>query len=513
MRILKPAIAVVTAALLAACGGTKSVVGGKSDITINRPVLQDTVPGNEQPKLPAKDFRAVWIATIGGIDWPRERFDEEAQKQWYRQMLDTLQRLNINTVFFQVRPKADAFYDSPYEPWSEYITGYRGKAPTYDVLRWLIDETHAKGMAFHAWMNPYRIGQKKTAKGRFDKLDPKIPKQLVKDYRLVRIYNPALPETRRRVCAIVADMLRRYDVDGIHFDDYFYPDLQKGEKMNDGAEYRKYGKEYSSIEEFRRAMVDSLIVGVHDTIKAVRPDAVFSISPQGNYHNNYHTMYADIAQWSARGWCDVIIPQLYWSTEKWFRPRLKWFSENAAQKSHLMIGYGLYRFDKNAKSPFYRTADDLKLQMDEAYADRNVAGAVLYSAIWLMKDPVDINGAIAKKFCTPALPPYLGQEPEAKPQNPEMLAAEGSALSWQPVDGCYYAVYEANGKDTARLVAVTKDNRYNTNKTGSYFVTAVRKGNNAESVPSKTVTINYENNIAGSSFSATDSGNPRKLTN
>lgn len=497
MRFLRPAIVAVAAVVLAACGGTKSMVGDKNKTITVAPAWQDTTAKEHQPVLPRKDFRAVWIATIGGIDWPRERFDETSQKQWYCQMLDTLQRLNINTVFFQVRPKADAFYDSPYEPWSQYITGYRGKAPTYDVLRWLIDETHRRGMAFHAWMNPYRIGTRKTARGRFDPLDAKIPKSLVKDYRLVRIYNPALPETRQRLCAIVADMLRRYDVDGIHFDDYFYPDLQKGEKMNDAAEYRKYGKGYATIADFRRAMVDSLIVGVHDTIKAVRPSAVFSISPQGNYHNNYHTMYADIAQWSARGWCDVIIPQLYWSTERWFRPRLKWFSENAAQKSHLMIGYGLYRFDKNAKSPYYRTADDLALQMQEAYADHNVAGSALYSAIWLMKDPVDINNAIHGKFSSLALAPYLGQLPEHKPHNPDSTTASGMSMTWGQVDGCYYAVYEAADSDTARLVAVTADNSYTADKTGKYFVTAVRKGDNAESLPTKTITLNHEENIAG----------------
>lgn len=509
MKIFKSAIVVCSALLLAACGSKKVIVSDQT-VDIKSAANKDTI--EKQHILPAKDFRAVWIATIGGIDWPRKRFDEESQKQWYEQMLDTLQRLNINTVFFQVRPKADAFYDSQYEPWSEYITGYRGKAPSYDVLNWLIDETHKRGIAFHAWMNPYRIGQKKTAKGKFDKLDPKIPKELVKDYRLVRIYNPALPETRQRLCNIVADMLRRYDVDGIHFDDYFYPDLQKGEKMNDETEYRKYGKEYSSIHEFRRAMVDSLIVGVHDTIQSIRPSVVFSISPQGNYENNYKTMYADIALWSAKGWCDVIIPQLYWSTERWFRPRLKWFSENAAQKSHLMVGYGLYRFDKNAKSSYYRTADDLALQMKEAYADRNVSGSALYSAIWLMKDPVDINKTIGEKFNKPALAPYLGQQPEQKPQNPVDVTSDGNRLSWDKVDGCYYAIYEDDASDCASLVGIAKDNKFTVTSSGRYFVTAVRKGNNAESIPSKTIQVNYEKDFADASDS-TVGGNAKLLAN
>lgn len=302
----------VTIVLAASCGSTKKSVKEKQHITPTETVRKDS--SEKTYTMPQKEVRAVWVATIGGIDWPRERFTEASQKAWYEQMLDTLQKLNINTIYFQVRPKADAFYDSPYEPWSQYITGYRGKAPSYDVLRWVIDETHRRGMSFHAWINPYRVDQKQQLRDRFSKLDPKIPKNLVKDYRMVRVYNPAMPETRQRVTNIVADLLRRYDVDGIHLDDYFYPALLKGEKMRDETEYRRYGKGFSSIADFRRAMVDSLIVSMHDTIKAVRPNAVFSISPQGNYENNYNTMYADIAKWSAHGWCDVIIPQLYWST-------------------------------------------------------------------------------------------------------------------------------------------------------------------------------------------------------
>lgn len=476
--------------LLAACGTKKSAVSGGTENKTTEVAKSDTVQEERPLVMPSKDFRAVWIATIGGIDWPRNHFDEASQKAWYRQMLDTLQRLNINTVFFQVRPKADAFYDSQYEPWSQYVTGYKGKKPTYDVLRWLIDETHGRGMAFHAWINPYRIGTRKTANGKFDALDPKIPKRMVKDYRLVRIYNPALPETRLRLRGIVRDMLEKYDVDGIHFDDYFYPDLQKGEKMNDLAEYKRYGKEYKTIEEFRRAMVDSLIAGVRQTIDSVRPTAVFSVSPQGNYQNNYHTMYADIALWSARGWCDIIIPQLYWSTERWFRPRLKWFSENATDKSRLVIGYGLYRFDKNAKSSYYRSADDLALQMDEAYNDRKVSGSALYSAIWLMNNPVNINAVIASHFSQLVLPPYLGQGEERKPDMPTGVTSTGTTLTWNPVDGCYFAVYGKDGHN-ARLVGVTYANSFTVSQQGEYFVTAVRKGNNAESKPSVATKVAY----------------------
>lgn len=473
--------------VMASCGTTKKTIKDNNNKNNDKTLSQGTTAKPPRFVMPGKEARAVWVATIGGIDWPRRRFTEASQKAWYEQMLDTLQRLNVNTVFFQVRPKADAFYDSPYEPWSQYVTGYRGKAPSYDVLRWVIDETHRRGMSFHAWINPYRVDQKQRAGDKFGKLDGRIPQKLVKDYRMVRVYNPAMPETRQRVSSIVADLLRRYDVDGIHLDDYFYPALQKGEKMRDEAEYRRYGKGFTSIAEFRRAMVDSLIVAMHDTIKTIRPNAVFSISPQGNYENNYNSMYADIALWSARGWCDVIIPQLYWSTERWFLPRLKWFSENATSKTKLLIGYGLYRFGEKAKSTMYRTADDLAKQIDAARADGKVSGAALYSAYWLMNNPVNINGVIASRFPHLTLAPYLGQGNEDRPEAPKQLTATGRRLSWSAVDGCYYAVYRTNG-EMAELESVVYDTNATAKADATYFITAVRKGCNAESLPSMVVT-------------------------
>lgn len=473
--------------VIASCGTTKKTIKNNNNNNNDTTLAQGTAVKQPSFVMPGKEARAVWVATIGGIDWPRRRFTEDSQKAWYTQMLDTLQRLNVNTVFFQVRPKADAFYDSPYEPWSQYVTGYRGKAPTYDVLKWVIDETHRRGMSFHAWINPYRVDQKQRQGDKFGKLDPRIPQGIVKDYRMVRVYNPAMPETRQRVSSIVADLLRRYDVDGIHLDDYFYPALQKGEKMKDEAEYRRYGKGFASVAEFRRAMVDSLIVAMHDTIKAIKPNAVFSISPQGNYENNYNSMYADIALWSARGWCDVIIPQLYWSTERWFLPRLKWFSENATTKTKLLIGYALYRFGEKAKSSVYRTADDLAKQIDAARADGKVSGAALYSAYWLMNNPVSINGVIASRFPHISLAPYLGQGDENKPDAPQSLTATGRKLSWSAVDGCYYAVYKAEG-EKAELEAVVYDTNATAKTDATYFITAVKKGCNAESLPSRIVT-------------------------
>lgn len=479
---------IIFALLLAACDTKKQVV--KTD----KPQKGTTVTtdtATTEPidiNLPAKDMRAVWIATIGGLDWPRGNYDEKSQKAFYEQYLDTLQRLNVNAVFFQIRPRADAFYESEFEPWSMYLTWRRDKHPGYDVLRWLIDETHRRGISFHAWMNPYRVGTRNGRKDKFAPLDSRIPKDLIKDYANVRIYNPAMPETRQRICDIVKDLLVRYDVDGIHFDDYFYPALAKGEKMNDTKEYRKYGKEFSKIEDFRRAMVDSLVVSVNRTIKTVRPNVAFTISPQGNYQNNFSMMYADVAQWSRRGWCDAIIPQLYWSTKKYFPERLQWFADSCSQHTKLAIGYGLYRFDGKSRDPYYQTTDDLERQFRMAYDNKHVSGSALYSAHWLIDNPMNINAVIARQFPHPALMPYLGHEPEARPEKPAQARADGTSadsltLSWQPVDGCYYAIYRTDGGKEAVLLGITYATSMTVARRGRYYITAVRKGSNAESDP------------------------------
>lgn len=178
-------------------------------------------------EFPRKELRGVWVATVWELDWPMGAHDEASQKKKYTDYLDLFQECGINAVFFQIRSKADAYYESQYEPWSKTITGTVGKNPGYDVLKFLIDETHARGMQFHAWINPYRVETRGSASAEFPALDPKIPASMVKDYNKIRVYNPALPEVQDRIAAIVKEIITKYDVDGLHMDDYFYPSLEK----------------------------------------------------------------------------------------------------------------------------------------------------------------------------------------------------------------------------------------------------------------------------------------------
>ena len=486
---------IIGTALLAACGGSDDILPEETVKNLPANSNTSTTEVTVSPVLPPKDFRAVWIATVDRIDWPNSYGSTatkiESQKKYYERYLDSLQAFHINAVMFQVRPMADAFYASPYEPWSKYLSGRRGKDPGWEPLPWLISETHKRGIQFHAWINPYRIAARSSTSTSYPALESTIPSEWTKDYNKVRIYNPALPEVRQRIADIVADLLQKYNVDGIHFDDYFYPSLTPGESMNDNSEYQTYGNGMG-LANFRRANVDSMIIKVQQTIRSIKPNCLFSVAPQGNYDNDYDVMYCDVKKWSENGWVDVLIPQIYWSTETYFRPRLKIFSDLSVD-SKLMVGYGLYRFNGSATDPYYQTSADLKKQFSLAYANSKVKGAIFYSAKWMLSNPVKTNAVIKEQFDSLELPPYLGHEPMVQPATPQNVKADGLKLSWSGVSNCYYAVYRSNGDgNMATLVSITYDTTVEVPAAGQYFVTAVTMGLNAESKISAIVKCDKE---------------------
>ena len=353
------------------------------------------------------EIRGVWVSTVKELDWPQGIYDEQGQKALYRQYLDAFEKLNINAVFFQVRPLADAFYDSDIEPWSAMITSEQGRDPGYDVLQFLIDETHARGMQFHAWMNPYRIARRDSRKTDFPPLDPKIPAELTRDYALCRVYNPALPQVRERIALIVKDLVSRYDVDGVHFDDYFYPALQKDEIMGDEQDFRTYGEGEGSIEEFRRHNVENMVALAREAVKQTDSTVLFSISPAGNYEYCRNEMYFDIEDICRKGLIDMIIPQLYWSTAApvdYFTPRLQWFCEHTADVP-MLVGYAIYRFGTADKG--FETADDFLREYALARSCDKVRGAVMFRAADLLQNRAGIVDSIAVAYREPVRLPQI----------------------------------------------------------------------------------------------------------
>ena len=358
----------------------------------------------------AAELRGVWVSTVEELDWPMGIYDEQGQKDLYRQYLDIFEKLNINAVFFQVRPLADAFYDSEIEPWSAMITSEQGRDPGYDVLKFLIDETHARGMQFHAWMNPYRIAKRDGPEVDFPPLSPKIPAEQTLDYAKVRVYNPALPQVRERIARIIRDLVSRYDVDGVHFDDYFYPALQKGEVMGDLKYFQSYGEGEASIEEFRHHNVERMVALAREAVKQTDSTVIFSISPAGNYEYCCNSMYFDIEDICRKGLVDMIIPQLYWSTAAptdYFTPRLEWFSQHTADVP-MLVGYAIYRFGTGDKG--FDDAGEFLKEYGMARSCDKVRGGVMFRAADLLQNRAGITDSIAVAYSLPARLPEIPEK-------------------------------------------------------------------------------------------------------
>ena len=454
----------------------------------------DIIPPPEENTpsiLPKKELRGVWVTTAWGIDWPMEEYNAGAQKQKYINYLDLLVENKMNAIFFQIRGMADAFYDSQYESWSKYITGSAGVRPDYDVLGFLVEEAHKRGIQFHAWLNPYRIATRANKNAAFPKLDAKIPMELVKDYEKIRVYNPALPEVQERIANIVREIITKYDVDGIHMDDYFYPSLEASETMNDGAEFQKYGKDkFKNVEDFRRNNVNTVVRNIQKTIIETRPEVIFSISPAADMERNYNTLFADVNTWAKEGWVDVVIPQLYFATGNEvtsFNLRLDLWSQYTYE-NHLLIGYGIYKFGDSQYGSKFQSSDDLMKQFELASAKPKVKGSVLYSAKNLVENKVGIADAVKAIYGKKVLPPYLGRTAAVLPPAPDNIRLNGSDLSWGAVSNvAYYAIYKDNGKERkADLVGITQGTSFKLSEKGVYFVTSLFK-DNAESEISETV--------------------------
>lgn len=429
-----------------------------------------------QISLTQKELRGAWFATVWNIDWPKTLNNPAAQKKELTDYFDFFRSLGIDAVFFQIRGSADAFYDSEYEPWSKVFTGERGRDPGWDPLQFAVEEAHRRGLQLHVWMNPYRIATRSAKDAEFPPLDSRIPPALVKDYAQIRMYNPALPETRQRIADIIKDVITRYRVDGVHYDDYFYPSQDQCQKRyDDEEEFRRYGKGCPDIETFRFENVNRMVKESRDVIVKTRPEVVFSISPSGNTGYN-RTLYADVPKWCEEHWIDVLIPQLYWD-RKYFDPRLREFTGFAGDVP-VMIGYGTYRFGKDggfATSALFR--DEYRL----ASTYKNVVGSIHYNSSALKNNAVGITDMVRKVYEKPHLLPYLGRTPEDKSRVPGNLRLQGELLSWDG-EGVLYGIYR--DRDVGRLrgrqavlIATTARRSYRLRDKGTYYVTAVSKDN------------------------------------
>jgi uncharacterized lipoprotein YddW (UPF0748 family) len=282
-------------------------------------------------QIPKREFRGVWVATVANIDWPsRPGLSTSQQKGEILEILDKHKRNGINAIILQIRPTADALYPSDLEPWSRFLTGEQGVAPEpyYDPLEFWIVEAHRRGMELHAWLNPYRISLD-TADVLSDQHISHSHPEWLFTYGDRSYFSPAHPQVWDFVTRVVVDVVRRYDVDAIHFDDYFYPYQIDGQELPDSLEFQIFGGEFfpDRIEDWRRHNVDTIISMLSAAIKKEKPWVKFGISPFGVWRNrsqdelgsetsagtsNYDGLYADVLLWQKMGWIDYLMPQLYW---------------------------------------------------------------------------------------------------------------------------------------------------------------------------------------------------------
>lgn len=422
---------------------------------------------------PKRELRAAWIATVANIDWPsRPGLPVDSQKAEYVRLLDKLKSLGMNAVVVQVRPAADAFYASDIEPWSYWLTGEQGKAPVpwYDPLAFMIAEAHKRGMEFQAWFNPYRavfnIHRKATSgSGNIELLHP----GWLVTYGDKKYFNPGLPAVWQYLVKVVDDVVKRYDIDGVQFDDYFYPYRIRGKEFPDYATYLKYGRGMS-VDDWRRHNVDTVIEMLSRSIKHEKPWVQFGISPFGVWRNrdrdpegsltdagqtDYDDLYADILLWLRKGWIDYVCPQLYWEFGNRYAPYgvlLDWWSRHTYGRQ-LYIGQAAYRVGSSAA---WGDPAEITGQVRANRATPQVKGSIWFSASVFYKNPLGLDDTLRNLYRYPALPPRMPWIDSIPPVAPHLLGTlkmpGGLLLQWKNEDTTgqvsAFVVYRFEG-DTA----------------------------------------------------------------
>lgn len=381
------------------------------------------------------EFRGVWIATVENIDWPSKKgLSVDDQKAEFIHVLDMHQRNGMNAIFMQIRPAGDAFYPSQYEPWSEYLMGKQGLPPTpfYDPLAFMITETHKRGMEFHAWLNPYRAVFNVTKSSIAPSHITKIHPEWFLTYGTTKFFNPGLQEVRNLVSNIVKDLVTRYDLDGIHMDDYFYPYRITGKEFPDQKTYEQSGSKLNK-DDWRRSNCDSIIKQLYLTIRAANPHVKFGISPFGVWRNksqdpigsntkagqtNFDDLYADILLWLKLGWIDYVVPQLYWERGHKlcdYDTLLAWWNEHTYGK-HLYIGHGIYRVNTNAA---WKDKNEIPKQIQALRQYSTTQGSVYFSSKNFETNANGWNDSLRQNYY--ALPaiippmPWIDSIPPVKP--------------------------------------------------------------------------------------------------
>ena len=479
----------------------------------------------QQSPYPKREFRGAWIQAVNG---QFRGIPTEKLKQTLIDQLNSLQGAGINAIIFQVRPEADALYASQLEPWSRFLTGVQGQAPSpyWDPMQFMIDECHKRGMEFHAWINPYRVKTSLKSELSPNHLYNIHPEWFV-TYNNQLFFDPALPESRRHICMVVADIVSRYDVDAIHMDDYFYPYPAKGMDFPYDASFARYGGGFTNRADWRRSNVNILIQKIHETIRGLKPWVKFGISPFGIYRNekndplgsktnglqNYDDLYADVLLWARNGWVDYNIPQIYWQIghpAADYETLVKWWAKNTENRP-LFIGQSVMNTIQNA-DPKNPSMNQLPRKMALERAYQTIGGSCQWPASAVVENAGKYRDALVQEYHKyPALVPvfdFMDDKAPGKVRKVKKVWTEdGYMLFWTPPKAkdemdraVQYVVYRFGDKekvnidDASHIVAVTRNNFYKLPyKDGKnkyrYVVTALDRLHNESKSVSKKVKL------------------------
>jgi uncharacterized lipoprotein YddW (UPF0748 family) len=436
----------------------------------------------DDPPPPKREFRGVWVATVANIDWPsKPGLPAEKQKEELIAILDKAAELNLNAVVFQVRPMADALYESKLEPWSEFLTGEMGKSPGYDPLALAVREAHARGLELHAWFNPYRA---RTPAAKSVAPDDHITRRrpdLAKPYGKHYWMNPTHPDVQDHSLAVILDVVNRYDVDGVHIDDYFYPYKEKDANgtiipFPDDDTWEKYRKDGGTLErdDWRRDAVNRFIERMYRDVKRAKPWVKVGISPFGIWRpgnppgiagfDQHAELYADARLWFNEGWMDYYSPQLYWpiAQEKQSFPRLlEWWAGENTKKRHLWPGLYTSRAPETDKGwSAKEVGDQIEISRKQL---GDSPGVVHFSMKALMRNAGGVADELRRVYAEPALvpeTPWLAEKgPVAQPKVTLDTADGKPVLRISPGPTARFVVVrnEADGKWTTTVTGPTTD--------------------------------------------------------
>ena len=390
----------------------------------SNPAKNTTIPkGNKEKnsmyrKTPQYELRGVWVSTVQRVDFPTQATtDPSVLKTEWLNLLQFYKSLNLNAVIVQVRPTGDAIYPSKIVPYSKWLTGKSGKSlnGNFDLLKFMIESAHTEGMEFHAWINPYRV----IIDGDTTLLDPRHPVKShpnwIMQYGREYMLNPGIPSVWKYLTTVVGEIVSKYDIDAVHFDDYFYPYRIAGEELPDSETFKKYGKKFNNIEDWRRANTDSLMWNIRQVIKKYKPQVQLGVSPfavwrnanddaKGSntkaYQRCYDDLYADVLYWMKRGWLDYVAPEIYFNIGHPlvdYKTALEWW-QNHSQGTTLYISHAMYKVNHQEKYPAWSEPNEIPRQLDLARSKKEVKGLVFFSSKWLIKNELGVTDSLRNYF-------------------------------------------------------------------------------------------------------------------